>query len=104
MSIPDSLFVPMPKSPGTAETIVRPRLSFWQEAWIRLLKNKLAMAGLMIILCMALLAIFGPMLTDQSYSKQVLLDSNQKPSSAHWFGTDDLGRDVYARVLYGARI
>jgi dipeptide transport system permease protein len=104
MSIPDSLFVPMLNSPGTAEAMVRPRLSFWQEAWIRLRSNKLAVAGLIVILFMSLLAIFGPMLTDQSYSKQVLLDANQKPTAAHWFGTDELGRDVYARILYGARI
>lgn len=104
MNVPDSLFVPMVKNKGTAEAIVRMRLSFWQEAWIRLRANKLAMAGLIIIILMALLAILGPILTDQSYSKQVLLDANQKPSAAHWFGTDELGRDVYARILYGARI
>ncbi|MBA2943700.1 ABC transporter permease [Paenibacillus sp. CGMCC 1.16610] len=104
MNVPDSLFVPMVNNKGTAEAIVRVRLSFWQEAWIRLRANKLAMAGLMIIIVMALLAIVGPHLTDQSYSKQVLLDANQKPSAAHWFGTDELGRDVYARILYGARI
>lgn len=104
MNVPDSLFVPMAKNKGTSEAIVRMRLSFWQEAWIRLRANKLAMAGLIIIILMALLAILGPILTDQSYSKQVLLDANQKPSAAHWFGTDELGRDVYARILYGARI
>jgi dipeptide transport system permease protein len=104
MSIPDSLFVPMTKTPGTTEAIIRPQLSFWHEAWIRMLKNKVAMLGLILIICLALLAIFGPLITDHSYSKQVLLDANQKPSSAHWFGTDELGRDVYARVLYGARI
>jgi dipeptide transport system permease protein len=104
MSIPDLLFVSKLNSPGTAEAIVRPRLSFWQEARIRLLKSKLAIAGLIVILFMVLLAIFGPMLTDLSYSKQVLLDANQKPTLAHWFGTDELGRDVYARTLYGARI
>ncbi|MCY9670318.1 ABC transporter permease [Paenibacillus alginolyticus] len=104
MNVPDSLFVPMSKSKGTAEAIVRMRLSFWQEAWIRLRSNKLAMAGLIIVVLMSLLAIFGPILTDHSYSKQVLLDANQKPSGAHWFGTDELGRDVYARILYGARI
>lgn len=105
MNVPDSLFVPMArKEAGTAEAIVRPRLSFWQEAWLRLFKNKLALLGLFIIVLVALLAVFGPMLTDQSYSKQVLLDANQKPSAAHWFGTDELGRDVYARILYGARI
>ncbi|MEC0226387.1 ABC transporter permease [Paenibacillus alba] len=104
MNVPDSLFVPMSKSKGTAEAIVRIRLSFWQEAWIRLRANKLAMAGLIIVVLMSLLAIVGPFLTDQSYSKQVLLDANQIPSAAHWFGTDELGRDVYARILYGARI
>ncbi|NQX66434.1 ABC transporter permease [Paenibacillus alba] len=104
MNVPDSLFVPMSKSAGTAEAIVRIRLSFWQEAWIRLRANKLAMAGLIIVVLMSLLAIVGPLLTDQSYSKQVLLDANQIPSAAHWFGTDELGRDVYARILYGARI
>ncbi|BFT73915.1 ABC transporter permease [Paenibacillus sp. P36] len=104
MNVPDSLFIPMVNNKGAAEAIVRVRLSFWQEAWIRLRANKLAMAGLMIIIVMALLAIVGPHLTDQSYSKQVLLDANQKPSAAHWFGTDELGRDVYARILYGARI
>ncbi|WJH33434.1 ABC transporter permease [Paenibacillus sp. CC-CFT747] len=104
MAVPDSLFVPMPKQEGTGEAIVRPRLSLWQEAWLRLRKNKLAMLGLIIIAILAVLAIFGPLLTDQSYSKQALLEANQKPSAAHWFGTDDLGRDVYARILYGARI
>ncbi|KIL38947.1 diguanylate cyclase [Gordoniibacillus kamchatkensis] len=104
MSVPDSLFVPMAKSAEASEAIVRPRLSFWQEAWHRLLSNKLAMLGLIVIVLVALLAIFGPSLTDQSYSKQSLLDANQKPSAVHWFGTDDLGRDVYARILYGARI
>jgi dipeptide transport system permease protein len=104
MSIPDLLFVPMLNSPCAAEAIVRPRLSFWQEVRIRLLKSKLAIAGLIVILLMVLLAIFGPILTDQTYSKQVLLDANQKPTLAHWFGTDELGRDVYARTLYGARI
>jgi dipeptide transport system permease protein len=105
VSVPDSLFVPMAKkSAGSAEAIVRPRLSFWQEAWLRLLKNKLAMLGLIVIILIALMAIFGPSLTHQSYSKQALLEANQKPSATHWFGTDDLGRDVYARILYGARI
>ncbi|WP_282937494.1 ABC transporter permease [Paenibacillus sp. RC67] len=104
MSVPDSLFVPKTQKLGAAEAIVRPRLSFWQEAWLRLLRNKLAMLGLIIIVMVALLAIFGPLLTDHNYSKQSLLDANQKPTAEHWFGTDELGRDVYARILYGARI
>jgi dipeptide transport system permease protein len=104
VSVPDSLFVPMAKKEGGAEAIVRPRLPFWREAMLKLLKNKPAMVGLIVIILVTLLAVFGPVFTNQSYAKQVLLDANQKPSAAHWFGTDDLGRDVYARILYGARI
>jgi dipeptide transport system permease protein len=104
MAVPDHLFVPMQQSPGSAEAIVRPRQSFWQQTWIHLFKNKLAMLGLVVIVLLALTAIFGPLLTDQSYSKQDLLNANQKPSAEHWFGTDELGRDVFARILYGARI
>ncbi|MGU3472936.1 ABC transporter permease [Paenibacillus sp. D51F] len=104
MSVPDSLFVPMNRSAVDAEAIVRPRLGFWKESWNRLLANKLAFAGAVIIILLAILAVFGPMLTDQSYSKQVLTDANMSPSAEHWFGTDDLGRDVFARILYGARI
>lgn len=102
--IPDSLFVPMEKSPGREETIYRPSLSYWQGARIRLYKNKAAMLGLVIIVLLVALASFGPLLTDQSYSKQALLQANQGPSSEHWFGVDDLGRDVYARILAGSRV
>jgi len=102
--VPDHLFVPMQKRAGGSELIVRPRLSFWQEAWINLYKNKLAIAGLVTIVLLAMLAIFGPLLTDQTYARQDLLNGNQAPSAAHWFGTDELGRDVFTRILYGARI
>ncbi|MED4727138.1 ABC transporter permease [Aneurinibacillus migulanus] len=104
MGVPNELFVPMNKEANAAEAIVRPRLTFWQDAWLRLRKNKLAMMGLVVIFIVAALAIFGPYLTSQSYSKQSLLAGNQPPSAEHWFGTDDLGRDVYARILFGARI
>ncbi|KAF9112923.1 hypothetical protein BGX30_007140, partial [Mortierella sp. GBA39] len=67
-------------------------------------KYFLACCGLFLIVLLALLAVFGPLLTDQSYSGQNLLSANQPPSGAHWFGTDDLGRDVFARILYGSRI
>ncbi|NEN83689.1 ABC transporter permease [Paenibacillus elgii] len=104
MSVPDHLFVPMQKRVGPMEAIVRPQLTFWQQARIRLFKNKLALLGLIFIVALAALSIFGPWLTDQSYSKQNLLNGNQAPSAEHWFGTDELGRDVFARILFGSRI
>ncbi|MFB0842370.1 ABC transporter permease [Paenibacillus oleatilyticus] len=104
MSIPDHLFVPMQKRVGPTEAIVRPQLTFWKQARIRLFKNKLALLGLIFIVALAALSIFGPWMTDQSYSKQNLLNGNQAPSAEHWFGTDELGRDVFARILFGSRI
>ncbi|GAA4715137.1 ABC transporter permease [Brevibacillus fulvus] len=104
MAVSNDLFVPMNKENMHADTIVRPRLSYWQGAWLRLRQNKLAIAALVIIVLMALLAIFGSVLTPYSYSEQSLLQKNQPPSAEHWFGTDDLGRDMFARIWYGAKI
>ncbi|SHI52939.1 ABC transporter permease [Propionispora hippei] len=75
-----------------------------QTAWHRLKENKLAMAGLYAIIVILLLAVLGPCFSSLSYSDQNLQAVNQPPSAAHWFGTDSLGRDLFIRVLYGARI
>ena len=72
--------------------------------WARLKQNKLALLGLFIIVCMIILAIVGPWLSPYTYADQNLTQANQAPSSEHWFGTDTLGRDLYVRVVYGARI
>lgn len=72
--------------------------------WARLKQNKLALLGLCIIVCMIILAIVGPWLSPYTYADQNLTQANQAPSSEHWFGTDTLGRDLYVRVVYGARI
>ncbi|HZG17934.1 MAG TPA: ABC transporter permease [Candidatus Bathyarchaeia archaeon] len=104
MAVSNDLFVPMNKEILHAEAIVRPKLSFWQGAWLRLRQNKLAIGGMMIIVVIAIMALIGSSLTSYSYTEQKLLDSNQAPSAEHWFGTDELGRDVFARIWYGARI
>ncbi|MFM9281467.1 ABC transporter permease [Paenibacillus jiagnxiensis] len=104
MSVPDQLFVPLHKQQGASELIVRPRLSLLKQFRLRLFSNKLALLGLVLILALGALAVFGPLLTEHSYSEQTLLNSNQKPSADHWFGTDELGRDVFARIIFGARI
>jgi dipeptide transport system permease protein len=102
--ISDELFVPMQKFEQDAERIVRPSLSYWQDAMRRLWQNKLATVSFILIVSLILLALIGPALSGQSYSKQALLASNLPPSALHWFGTDDLGRDVFTRNWYGARI
>ena len=67
------------------------------------LRNKLAVAGLILILVLVLLGIFAPLIAPYSYAKIDPVNANQGPSAAHWFGTDLYGRDVFSRILYGAR-
>src|SRR5699024_1934957 len=67
-------------------------------------KNRLAMIGLAIITFFILLALFAPLLTPYDYKEQVLSDRLLPPSSEHWFGTADLGRDIFTRIAYGSRL
>jgi len=75
----------------------------WSDAWARLTANKIAMVGLGAIVLLILVAIFGPMLTPYDFLTQNLDARNLPPSGAHWLGTDELGRDVASRVIYGTR-
>ena len=74
------------------------------RGWRQMKKNRLALWGLAIVVVMSLLAIAGPWLAPYTYADQDLTAANAWPSAAHWFGTDSLGRDLFVRVLYGARI
>lgn len=62
------------------------------------------MAGLGMLAALVILAIIGPLLSPHNPNFQVLTEQNQPPSSEHWFGTDGLGRDVFTRTWYGARV
>ncbi|MBC8014385.1 MAG: ABC transporter permease [Sporomusaceae bacterium] len=97
------LFEPLVQS-DHAEIKNRPITTYRQDAWRRLKKNKLAMLGLYTALFIIIVAVIGPWLSQTSYSDQNLMQTNKPPSAEHWFGTDSLGRDLFIRVLYGARI
>ncbi len=84
--------------------IVRPSTTYWQDAWRRLKQNPVAIASLILIVLIILVAIVGPLFSPYSYSAQNFDSTNQGPSAEHWFGTDGLGRDLFTRVLHGARI
>lgn len=79
--------------------------SLWQETWRRLLKNKGAVVGLCFLVFLILAAIASGFIYD--YDTDIIqinmAEALQHPSAEHWFGTDSLGRDIFARVLYGAR-
>jgi len=104
LELAENYFERLPKEEKTSEEIVRPSMTFWQDAWRRLRKNRLAMIGMYVLIAIILIAIFGPMISPYTYSDQTLSMANQPPSSAHPFGMDNLGRDLMTRVFYGARI
>ncbi|OEH91621.1 ABC transporter permease [Bacillus solimangrovi] len=87
-----------------SEKISRPSISFWKDVWMRFKQNKLAMTGVVLIFLIGVMAIIGPYLTPYDYATNDLINADQPPSAEHWFGTDDLGRDVFTRLWEGARI
>ena len=103
MALPTDLFRPLRKKEFKVE-LIRPSTTYWQDAWRRLKQNRVAMGSLVLIILILLLAIFGPIFSPYTYSGQDFSRKNQGPSAAHWFGTDGLGRDLFTRVLHGARI
>ncbi len=82
----------------------RPSLSFWKDTLLKIVKNKLAIVGCSLLFILLFLAIFGPYMVPHSASEQSLSEGNLPVSGEHWFGTDDLGRDMWVRTWAGARI
>lgn len=76
----------------------------WKEAWRSFRKSKSALIGTAIVIFFVLLAVIGPFIAPQGINEQDLSQRLLPPSSEFWFGTDDLGRDIFSRILHGARI
>ncbi|WP_346887575.1 ABC transporter permease [Clostridium sp. UBA1056] len=87
-----------------SEGILRPSMTYWQDAWRRLKKNKVAMVSLVLLGLIVLMTIIGPMIGKFEYQATNNDMLNVKPNSTYWFGTDTLGRDLFARVWIGGRI
>ncbi len=79
-------------------------VSYWQDAWRRLKRNKVAMVSIYIIALIFVFAFIGPMLSDYDYTTQLRGQENIAPSWEFPFGTDNLGRDLLVRTMYGARV
>ena len=78
--------------------------SQWRDVWIRLRRNKLAMVGMFIAILLALMAVFALLIAPYDYQAQNVTERLQLPSAAHLLGTDNMGRDLLSRIIYGGRI
>jgi len=83
--------------------------SLWMDSWLRLKRNKLAMFGLFLVVFLVVVALFAPVIATHGPYEQLIWTEGkaaqlQPPSAQHWFGTDYYGRDIFSRIVYGARI
>ncbi|CAH0345117.1 ABC transporter permease [Bacillus sp. CECT 9360] len=93
-----------PILPQQVQSAEEKAVSPWKEAWKNFKKNKLAIVGLSIVAFFILLAILAPLIAPYDVAKQELSNKHLAPSGEHWFGTDEFGRDIFSRIIYGARI
>lgn len=94
-------------SPSLAAVVPEPiekGNSLWHDAWLRLRKNKLAVFGMWVLGIVTIACVAGPWLSPYGYEQQDLLNTFSRPGAAHWLGTDQLGRDLLVRLLYGGRV
>lgn len=107
MAIQDTQLGPAAGSRGLsfeAEGVSLRRANLWGDAWRRLIKNKLAVIGGIVVILLIFIAIFADQLMPYGYARQHLSDHGVSPNSTYWFGSDLLGRDLFSRIIYGARI
>lgn len=136
-NIDKSLFEPAGVDTFSAEKIEKPSLNYWQDAWLRIKKNKAAVVSLVILFLIVFMAIVGPLISGKDFSTQTTSEANLPPriqglehvsflpftgertlksgdvvnpyeqkgiDHYYWFGTDNLGRDLFTRVWKGTQI
>ncbi|MBP1582213.1 MAG: ABC transporter permease [Oscillospiraceae bacterium] len=104
VELDDELFQRIGTEGLSGEDIGKASLTYWADVWRRFRSNKLAILGLILLVAVILMLFIGPSLSGKDYQ---LIDSSLKnltPSSEYWFGTDDMGRDIFTRVCVGGRI
>jgi oligopeptide transport system permease protein len=89
---------------ATPAATPEPGSSLWHDAWLRLRKNRLAVAGLVFLVFVAITCLLGPLFSAYGYEEQRLDLGASAPGAQHWLGTDTLGRDLLVRTLTGGRV
>lgn len=78
--------------------------SLWEDAWIKLRKNRLALIGLGLLIFLCIMSLLTPWIAPYGYEEQNLLMGATSPSAQHWLGTDIFGRDMLTRIMWGGRV
>ena len=89
---------------GSPRSRRQARLSGLYQGWLLFRANRAGLAGLAIVLALVVIALAAPWLATQSPIEQDLGQRLATPSTRHWLGADELGRDIYSRLVYGARV
>src|SRR5690625_8029709 len=79
-------------------------ISPWQDTFRRLLKNRFALFGFIIICFFIIFGVLAPFITSYRYDERIIVDRLHKPPSNYWFNTVDVSGDIFRRIAYGARI
>ena len=104
LQLTKDMFEVVGKDATSYEKIVRPSLTYWADSWRRLKENKLAIVSLIILMIVIIMAFAGPKMRPWEYDYQDYTVINKNPDSVHWFGTDELGRDIFVRCWEGAKV
>ena len=78
--------------------------SLWQDAWVKLRKNRLALWGLAVLVILCVVSLLTPWIAPYGYEEQDLILGATPPSAEHWLGTDIFGSDMLTRIMYGGRV
>ena len=100
----DSMFERIGKRDLSDERLMRPALTYWADVWRRFRENKLAIIGLILLTLVVLTIFIGPWFSGKNYQYIDTSVKSLKPNSEYWFGTDDMGRDIFTRVCVGGRV
>ncbi len=93
-----------PSLPLATEAADSPRRDWWRARWKQFRRSRMALPGLLLFALFVLAGLLAPLVAPYSPYANDLANVMATPSAAHWFGTDELGRDIFTRILYGARL
>lgn len=88
---------------SASEVMARPRMGYWQDGLRRLKTNKVAILAVIVLAIILIMTVIGPHINGFKYFEMDATKVNAKPNIKHWFGTDELGRDIFSRVWQAGR-